>query len=75
MPVYDFKCRECGSTFEKLQRFSAKGAVTCPSCGGVQTQKLISMPAAIMWVDHDGGRQQAPSMVPTAPSGSGSGPA
>lgn len=69
MPMYDFKCRECGSTFEKLVRFSTKSAVACPCCGSEQTRKMISMPAMTLWTDHDGGRQQAPSLVPPTLSG------
>ncbi|MBI2864047.1 MAG: zinc ribbon domain-containing protein [Chloroflexi bacterium] len=69
MPVYDYKCKDCGSTFEKLVRFSAKDKVACPCCGGVETKRQVSLPAVTLWTDHDGGRQKAPSYVPATTSG------
>jgi putative FmdB family regulatory protein len=32
MPIYEYKCEDCGTKFEKLIRRSGD-AVACPSCG------------------------------------------
>ena len=42
MPIYEYRCRDCGATFEVMVR--AGDAVTCPRCGGVSLDKLISAP-------------------------------
>ena len=34
MPIYDFKCAECGHRFEKLTTIARRDQVTCPKCGG-----------------------------------------
>jgi putative FmdB family regulatory protein len=44
MPIFDFRCAGCGHEFEKLVLRSS-AAVECPSCGGTELEKLISMPA------------------------------
>jgi putative FmdB family regulatory protein len=34
MPIFEYKCDDCGSQFERLVRRSAEAeAVHCPSCG------------------------------------------
>ncbi len=43
MPLFDFRCRRCGSTFELLVRSS--DVSTCPDCGTHDVKKLVSMPA------------------------------
>jgi putative FmdB family regulatory protein len=41
MPIYDFKCRDCGRTSEVLLRTTGK-MVFCPSCGSENMERLIS---------------------------------
>jgi len=43
MPIYDFKCRACGHVFEELVRLGQ--TPPCPSCGGSELEKLVSIPA------------------------------
>jgi putative FmdB family regulatory protein len=44
MPIYEYRCQECGEKFEKLVRLnSGQTEVVCPKCGGKQTQKLLSL--------------------------------
>lgn len=38
MPIFDFTCKECGKTFEKLVR-SSDIPPECPSCGSRDTTK------------------------------------
>lgn len=40
MPIYEYKCKECGETFEVLVRSTEKPA--CPQCGSKSLRKLVS---------------------------------
>jgi len=43
MPIYEYRCKECGERFEKLVRFSTSTSeIKCPKCGGQKVEKLIS---------------------------------
>jgi len=43
MPIYEYRCKECGEKFEKLVRFSTSTSeIECPKCGGRKVEKLIS---------------------------------
>lgn len=43
MPIYEYRCLECGEKFEKLVRFSTPvSEIKCPKCGGREVEKLIS---------------------------------
>ncbi len=41
MPIYDFRCQNCGRIFESLMRDTGK-VVCCPDCGSQKTEKLVS---------------------------------
>lgn len=41
MPIYDFKCQECGATSEMFFRYSGQAA-HCPNCGSENMERLIS---------------------------------
>lgn len=48
MPVYEFACKRCDTTFERLLSFQvASGSVDCPSCGRAETRRLVSTFAAL----------------------------
>ena len=34
MPVYDYKCTQCGNRFDLLRSVSGRDDVKCPACGG-----------------------------------------
>ncbi len=40
MPTYEYRCTECGKTFETVQKFTDDPIETCPSCGG-RVKKLF----------------------------------
>ena len=42
MPIYDFKCAECGMVSEILIRNLQEDEVECPVCGSQNMEKLIS---------------------------------
>ena len=45
MPLYEYRCKACGHTFEKIQSFSAPDPSECPKCGGSPVERLLSAPA------------------------------
>ena len=45
MPIYDYKCRECGDVFEKLV-FAGDDAV-CASCGSDKVERMLSAPGHV----------------------------
>ncbi|MDX2479695.1 MAG: zinc ribbon domain-containing protein [Desulfuromusa sp.] len=44
MPLYEYKCEDCGLNFEVRQKFSDDPINTCRNCGG-NAKKLISQTA------------------------------
>ncbi|MEW6387628.1 MAG: zinc ribbon domain-containing protein [Thermodesulfobacteriota bacterium] len=45
MPIFEYRCQNCGCEFEKLV-FKSDEEVDCPSCGQKQVDKLMSCCAA-----------------------------
>ena len=44
MPLYEYRCKQCGHQFEKIQSFSAPELKECPVCQG-EVERLLSAPA------------------------------
>jgi len=44
MPIYEYKCQNCGHYFEILQRISEEPLSTCPECKKNALKKLVSAP-------------------------------
>lgn len=44
MPIYDYRCKRCGSHFELLIRGST--TPQCPHCGSDMLDKCVTAPAA-----------------------------
>ena len=42
MPIFEYRCRECGAQFEKILR-SAAERVTCESCRSRKVEQLLSV--------------------------------
>jgi putative FmdB family regulatory protein len=42
VPIYDFKCRECGIVSEVFLRGECSAVSPCPSCGSSNLEKLFS---------------------------------
>lgn len=43
MPIYEYRCQECGTKTEALQKLGAgKEGVVCRSCGSENLEKIIS---------------------------------
>ena len=67
MPIYEYKCQDCGAKFEKLVR-RAEDEVLCPSCGQAHLNQEFSTFAA----HANGGNAKAD--MPVCPSGRCSNP-
>ena len=43
MPLYEYRCKDCGTEFEKRLSFSeADQLPACPECASAHTQKKLS---------------------------------
>lgn len=42
MPIYEYKCKKCSESFEKLVFATDCEPVECPKCGSGQVEKLLS---------------------------------
>lgn len=42
--MYDYRCHQCGETFEVIQKFADEPLKTHEGCGG-EVERLISLPA------------------------------
>ncbi|MBL7063133.1 MAG: zinc ribbon domain-containing protein [Anaerolineae bacterium] len=45
MPIYEYRCHECGEKFEKFVRSmnNPEPEIKCPECGGQKVKKLLSV--------------------------------
>jgi len=49
MPTYDYRCRNCGHTFEKFQSITDRPVRKCPICGKLGVKRLIGTGAAVIF--------------------------
>ncbi|MGD2103923.1 MAG: zinc ribbon domain-containing protein [Anaerolineae bacterium] len=45
MPIYEYRCHDCGTSFEELVR--GRETVACPECGGKSLKRLLSAPTVL----------------------------
>jgi putative FmdB family regulatory protein len=56
MPLYEYRCTDCRTTFEKLRPMSkADAPAICGYCGSADTSRAISMFSAISRSSSGGG--------------------
>lgn len=71
MPLYAYRCTQCGHKFEKIQKFSAEPELECPKCQGVLERPLtapgLSFKGAGWYVNDYSSRSSAPA-AETAPA-------
>ncbi len=62
MPIFEYRCQECGSRFEKLVRRAEDAPDVCPSCG----QKKLSQEFSTFAAHAGAGAKasEAPKMCP-----------
>lgn len=61
MPLFEFKCRDCGTTFEKIVP-SSNTRVVCRKCESSKVEKLLSVFAV-------GGASRSAASVEPGPCG------
>ncbi|MGV8025821.1 MAG: FmdB family zinc ribbon protein [Anaerolineaceae bacterium] len=49
MPVYVYHCDNCGTQFEKHQKFSDEPLKICPECGKKTIHKVILSPVSVIY--------------------------
>lgn len=42
MPIYEYRCLDCGRLYERLVPMGALDVPPCPACGGPRAQRLVS---------------------------------
>jgi putative FmdB family regulatory protein len=43
MPMYEYRCQDCGALYEQLRRMSeADNDLECPRCGSKQVKRQVS---------------------------------
>jgi putative FmdB family regulatory protein len=45
MPIYVFRCDDCGEQFDRLQKLSDPDPDTCPHCGRHHVHRQVTAPA------------------------------
>lgn len=46
MPIYDYRCDECGKTYDVFHKVrEVNEDIICPSCGSERHTRLISAPS------------------------------
>lgn len=48
MPIYEYRCGDCGHELEALQKLSDPKLSTCPECGKESLTKLVSASAFVL---------------------------
>lgn len=48
MPIYEYRCQQCGHELETMQRITADPLKTCPVCQENALQRLISQTSFIL---------------------------
>ena len=65
MPLYPYRCTQCGHRFEKIQRFHAKPEEICPECGGALERPLtapgLQFKGSGWYVNDYAGKSSAPA--------------
>jgi putative FmdB family regulatory protein len=57
MPLFEYRCGDCGDKFEKLVWSTSQSEIVCPKCGSKETERQLSTFAA----KSGGGSAAAPS--------------
>ncbi|MFN3324913.1 MAG: FmdB family zinc ribbon protein [Bryobacteraceae bacterium] len=65
MPIYEYRCEDCGTKFEKLVRGSDTSGPECPSCG----QNHLRMELSTFAAHSNGGGSAEPAFGGGCPAG------
>jgi putative FmdB family regulatory protein len=45
MPIYAFRCEQCGHSFDRLQKLSDPDPETCPACSAAAVKRAVTAPS------------------------------
>jgi len=48
MPIYEYKCDDCGGVSEFLENYASKSPHSCEHCGGKNVHRVMSVFSAAM---------------------------
>ena len=70
MPLYAYRCTQCGHHFEKIQKFSADQELVCPMCQGA-LERLLTAPRLHFkgegfYVNDYAGKSKSPASEPAS---------
>lgn len=75
MPIYEYRCADCGKEFEVMQKFSDKPPSKCVHCSGKKIERLISQSSFVLkgngWYKTDYSGKGASKEAPPKPSCAG----
>lgn len=67
MPLYEYACRACGGTFERMRKTAERlTSPPCPGCASVETLLVMSAPGMV-----GAGSSRGASAAPACESGMG----
>jgi putative FmdB family regulatory protein len=73
LPLYAYRCTQCGNKFEKIQNFSAEPESVCPKCGGLLERPLtaprLNFKGAGWYINDYAPKSSGESSSDSAPSG------
>jgi len=61
MPIYEYKCEQCGRQFDFLAKRLSDRPEACPDCGAPSLRKQLSTFSARIAVGPTGGESSCPS--------------
>ena len=64
MPIYEYKCEECGLEFELMRKIGEDNGVGCTQCGGHTRRVFSSVPfifGGTRWVGEKGRKKTGTS--------------
>jgi putative FmdB family regulatory protein len=74
LPLYEYRCTQCGYSFEKIQSFSATPETVCPKCQGELirpvTAPALQFKGAGWYVNDYAGKSKATATATAAESSS-----
>ena len=77
MPLYAYRCTQCGHRFEKIQNFNSEQELVCPKCQGVLERPLtaprLHFKGAGWYVNDYAAKSSEPASESGPESGSGGG--
>ena len=74
MPTYEYRCKDCGHTFDAVQSFSDDALTVCPECGGALKKVFgnvgIAFKGSGFYVNDSGSKKSTTSAASDGSSGS-----